>query len=216
MICYASRTGTRRNVRLLAEAGWGWMVGPLDMGGPILAGMRWALDNGAWPAFSQGVEWDEAAFLRALDRYGPGADFVVVPDVVADREASLARTREWLPRLLARADLGNARLLVAVQDGMTFADIEPFLTDPRVGLFIGGSTEWKEAAIIPWGCWAKAHGLYVHCGRVNTARRMALCAAGGIDSIDGTSATKFAKTLPLLSRASKQRDLFAPPRRIYD
>lgn len=213
MKCYASRTGTRRNVAALAAAGWGWMVGPLDMGGPVLADMPWALDNGAWPAFAQGIEWDEAAFVRALDRYGPGADFIVVPDVVGDGPASLARTRAWLPRLLARADLGETRLLIAVQDGMTFADIEPLLVSPRIGIFIGGSTEWKIAAIEPWGRWAKARGLYVHCGRVNTARRIALCAAGGIDSIDGTSATRFAKTLPLLSRAASQSDLFAPPRR---
>lgn len=213
MRCYASRTGTRRNIAALSAAGWGWMVGPLDMGGPILGDMPWALDNGAWPAFAQGIEWDEAAFLRALDRYGPGADFIVVPDIVGDGPASLARTREWLPRLLARADLGDVRLLIAVQDGMTFADIEPLLTSPRIGIFIGGSTEWKIAAIEPWGRWAKGLGLYVHCGRVNTARRIALCAAGGIDSIDGTSATRFAKTLPLLSRAASQDDLFAPPRR---
>lgn len=213
MICYASRTGTRRNIAALAKAGWGWIVGPLDMGGPILGGMPWALDNGAWPAFVNKVPWDREAFISALERYGPGADFIVVPDVVADRDASLRLTCEWLPVLLARPDLARARLLIAVQDGMTFADIEPLLVEPRVGIFIGGGTEWKEAAIIPWGAWAKARGLYVHCGRVNTARRIALCHAGGIDSIDGTSATRFAKTLPLLSRAASQTDLFAPPRR---
>ncbi len=216
MICYASRTATLRNIAALKGAGWGWMVGPLDGRGPRLHGMRWALDNGAWPAFAQKVEWDEPAFARALDQFGPGADFIVVPDVVADRDASLARTRAWLPRLLARADLGNARLLIAVQDGMTFADIEPLLASPRVGLFIGGGTDWKVAAIVPWGSWAKSRGLYVHVGRVNTARRIALCAAGAVDSIDGTSATKFAKTLPLLTRAASQPDLLAPPQETTD
>ena len=210
MICYASRTATARNIAALKAAGWGWMVGPLDQRGPRLHGMRWALDNGAWPAFSQQVPWDEAAFRRALDDFGPGADSIVIPDVVADREASLARTRAWLPDLMARPDLARARLLIAIQDGMTFADIEPLLAAPRVGLFIGGSTEWKVAAIEPWGRWAKARGRYVHCGRVNTARRIAICAAGGVDSIDGTSATKFAKTLPLLTRAASQPDLLAP------
>ena len=210
MICYASRTATRRNIEALRDAGWRWMVGPLDGRGPRLHGMRHALDNGAWPAFSQGVDWNEAAFIDALDQFGPGADFIVVPDVVADCLASLARTRLWLPRLLARADLGDARLLIAVQDGMTFSDVEPLLIDRRVGLFIGGSTEWKLAAIEPWGRWGKARGLYVHTGRVNTARRIAICAGAGVDSIDGTSATKFAKTLPLLTRAAGQRDLLAP------
>tara|TARA_Y100000361_G_scaffold19810_1_gene15456 strand:+ start:265 stop:558 length:294 start_codon:yes stop_codon:yes gene_type:complete len=97
MICYASRTATRRNIEALRDAGWRWMVGPLDGRGPRLHGMRHALDNGAWPAFSQGVDWNEAAFIDALDQFGPGADFIVVPDVVADCLASLARTRLWLP-----------------------------------------------------------------------------------------------------------------------
>lgn len=214
MICYASRTATGRNIAALKGAGWGWIVGPLDERGPSLHGMRHALDNGEWPAFSQGTPWNEAAFLRALDQFGPTADFIVVPDVVANREASIARTALWLPRLLARPDLAATRFLVAVQDGMTEGDLAPFLKDRRVGLFIGGSTEWKVANIIPWGRWGKSRGLYVHVGRVNTARRIAICAAGGVDSIDGTSATKFAKTLPLLSRAASQSDLFAPPRRI--
>lgn len=207
MMGYASRTGTRRNIEALRQAGWGWMVGPLDMGGPIRGGMPWALDNGAWPAFAQGVEWDETAFVKALDRYGPGADFIVVPDVVGEREASLARTCSWLPKLLTRTDLGETRLLIAVQDGMAFDDIEPLLTDPRIGLFIGGGTEWKEAAIIPWGLWAKSRGLYVHVGRVNTVRRIALCSAGLVDSIDGTSATRFANTIPSLNNALRQSSL---------
>lgn len=212
MICCASRTATTRNIAALKGAGWGWIVGPLDQRGPRLHGMRHALDNGAWPAFAQGVPWDERAFRRALDDFGPTADFIVLPDVVADREASLARTHAWLPELLARPDLGRARLLIAIQDGMTFADIEPLLINPRVGLFIGGSTEWKVASIIPLSIWAKERGRYVHVGRVNTARRIAICAAGGVDSIDGTSATKFAKTLPLLTGAASQPDLLAPPR----
>lgn len=210
MICYASRTATRRNIEALRDAGWRWIVGPHDGRGARLFGMRHALDNGAWPAFQQGREWDEEAFVRSLGQFGETADFIVVPDVVADREASLARTAEWLPHLRWRPDLGQARLLIAVQDGMTFADIEPFLIEPRIGLFLGGSTDWKVAAIEPWGRWAKARGRYLHVGRVNTARRIALCAAGGVDSIDGTSATKFAKTLPLLTRAASQPDLLAP------
>ncbi len=203
-MAYASRTRTRRNVAALAAAGWGWMVGPLDCGGPILGGMPWALDNGAWPAHAQGIEWDSLAFMAALGRYGRGADFVVVPDRVGDREATLAKAAIWLPRLLARDDLTATKLLIAVQDGMTVEDIEPLLIEPRIGIFIGGSTEWKEAAIIPWGRWAHDRGRYCHAGRVNTTRRINLCLAGKIKSIDGTSATKFAKTLPMLDGARRQ------------
>lgn len=206
-MAYASRTGTRQNVAALAAAGWGWMVGPLDMGGPILGGMPYALDNGAWPCFSRGLDWDESAFLVALNRYGWGARFVVVPDVVADADKSLRLTQLWLPKLLARHDLCRSRILVAVQDGMQFPDILPLLIDKRVGIFIGGSTEWKERAIIPWGRWAKERDLYVHVGRVNTRRRILLCAAGYADSFDGTSATRFRKTLGPLDCARLQPPL---------
>lgn len=208
MMAYASRTGTRRNIAALKAAGWGWMVGPLDHGGDDMFGMPWALDNGAWPAFSQGIEWDREAFLRALDRHGSGADFIVIPDVVADREASLQLTQQWLPLLLARADLGDAQLLIAVQDGMGMSEIGRLAQmDERIGIFIGGSTDWKLQAIIPWGRWAKERGLYCHVGRVNTSRRIALCAAANADSFDGTSVTRYAANLPKLDGARRQRAL---------
>lgn len=206
MLAYASRTDSKRNVDALRQAGWRWIVGPLDKGDGRLHGMAYALDNGAWPAHAQGVPWDEAAFIRALDRFGAEADFVVVPDVVADREASLIRTREWLPRLLARPEL--RLILIAVQDGMTHDEIAQLADrDPRIGIFIGGSTEWKEGAIIPWGIWADQLGLYCHVGRVNSVRRINLCIAGRIKSIDGTSVTRFSQNIGRLDGARRQRAL---------
>lgn len=210
MIALTSRTGTLSTIAALQAAGWGWMVGPLDHGTSDMFGMPHALDNGAWPAFQTGQPWDEAAFRKALARYGPGALFVVAPDVVGQREASMALTLRWLPELLARPDLAGVPILFAVQDGMTFADVEPHVGG-RVGLFIGGSTEWKLQAIIPWGRWGRERGLYVHVGRVNTARRMALCAAAGATSVDGNSAIMFPKTLPMLDGARRQPDLFHRP-----
>lgn len=205
---YASRTGTRRNIAALSDAGWGWMVGPLDMGGPILGGMAHALDNAAWVEFVTGLPWDEAAFLRAVELHGPSADFIVVPDKVGDAAVTRERIAKWLPLLAARCDIEHVRLLIAVQDGMTFEEVEQ-LAGGRIGIFIGGTTEWKLQAIIPWGRWAKARGIYCHVGRVNTARRIFLCAAGKVSSFDGTSATKYAKTLPLLEQAARQPDLLA-------
>lgn len=205
MMGYASRTDSKRNVLALQQAGWRWIVGPLDKGDGRLHGMGYALDNGAWPAHAQGLEWDEAAFIRALDRFGAEADFVVCPDVVADREASLIRTREWLPRLLARPEL--RLILIAVQDGMTHDEIAQLADDPRIGIFIGGSTAWKLQAIMPWGRWAKDRGLYVHVGRVNSSKRIALCAQAGADSFDGTSATRFSSNVARLDGARRQRAL---------
>lgn len=206
MIGYASRTDSHRNVAALQQAGWRWIVGPLDKGDGRLHGMAYALDNGAWPAHAQEIPWNEAAFVRALDRFGAGADFVVVPDVVADREASLIRTRAWLPRLIARPEL--RLILIAVQDGMTHDEITQLVElDPRIGLFIGGSTEWKLSAIMPWGRWAKEREIYMHVGRVNSSKRIALCAQAGADSFDGTSVTRYSSNLARLDGARRQMAL---------
>ena len=201
MMAYASRTGTKRTIEALRDAGWGWMVGPLDHGRGKLHGMPYALDNGAWPAFANNVEWDQMAFEVALSRYGDGADFIVAPDVVAEREQSLDITRFWLPDLLR--GFPDRRILIAVQDGMEFCDVDPLLDD-RVGIFLGGSTEWKEKAIIPWGQWAAQFGIYCHVGRVNTTRRINLCIAGGCHSFDGTSATRFHTNIAKLDGARRQ------------
>jgi len=53
---------------------------------------------------------------------------------------------------------------------------------------------------------------YFHVGRVNTARRIRLCAEAGADSFDGTSVSRYAQTLPLLESARQQPSLLAPYR----
>lgn len=208
-----SRTGTRSTVAALAEAGWGWLVVPLDQGGPILAGMPHAIDNGAWRSHVQQCAWDEAAFLATVERHGRGALFVVCPDIVMGGAASMARSRAWLPRLLSHPDLSGVPILFAVQNGMRPEDIAD-LVGGRVGIFVGGDTAWKEATMPIWGKMARERGVYFHVGRVNSARRIALCAAAGADSFDGNSPVLFPKTLPLLDRARGQRDLFAPLRKV--
>jgi hypothetical protein len=61
-----------------------------------------------------------------------------------------------------------------------------------------GSTEWKLATMKPWGNFCKARGVHYHVARVNTLRRFGLAAGAHATSADGTSATRFAKTVPLL------------------
>lgn len=116
MIAYASRTGTRRNLDVLREHGWRLLVSA--RGALRSEGFPYALDNGAWSSFQRGEPFDTRAFETAVERMGSGADWIVAPDVVADRDASLALTAEWLPRL------SGFPLLVAVQDGMTVGDVE--------------------------------------------------------------------------------------------
>jgi hypothetical protein len=201
VIGYASRTGTRRNLAALRAAGWRLIVSATsDL---RTAGMRYALDNGAWSCFQQNRAFDTTAFERAVDQVGDGADWIVLPDIVGGGLASLDLSLAWLPRL---RPLG-VPLLLAVQDGMNGDDVRPHI-GPWIGIFVGGSTPWKLATALAWGEIARTRSAYLHVGRVNTARRIALCHAAGADSFDGTSASRFASTVPLLDAARRQPDLF--------
>jgi hypothetical protein len=84
------------------------------------------------------------------------------------------------------------------------------LVGPQVGVFLGGSTEWKIARMAYWGRFCAARGIYYHVARVNSIARMSLAASCGADSIDGSSASRYAVTLPKLAYAARQRDMFAP------
>jgi hypothetical protein len=191
-MAYASRTGTKRNLAALRAAGWRLLVSA--RGVLRTEGFPYALDNGAWTAFQRGEPFDVSAFEKAVALLGKGADWIVIPDKVGDRDASIAMAREWLPRLR-----GIAPLLFAVQDGMTEADIPD-----GCGVFLGGSTEWKLATMRSWGEVCARRGLYYHVARVNTARRIAQAKEAGAQSIDGSSASRFAESLPRLQRAMAQ------------
>jgi hypothetical protein len=78
-----------------------------------------------------------------------------------------------------------------------------------VGIFVGGSdkSDWKERTVGQWAALARSAGAICHVGRVNTQRRIAICAAAGATSIDGTSASRFADSIPVLQRALVQGSL---------
>jgi len=105
---------------------------------PPKAGWVWAADNGAFNA-----KWDADKWLRWLQKPHPrsGCLFAVVPDVVADADATRHRWDQWAPTVAAL----NYPLAYVAQDGVTPEEV-PW--DELDCLFIGGSTEWKlsEAA----------------------------------------------------------------------
>jgi hypothetical protein len=193
MIAYASRTGTRRNLAALRRANWRIMVSA--KGVVRTEGFRYALDNGAWTAFQHQLPFDTEAFLEAYRKLGKGADFVVLPDIVAGGYRSLEFSMSWLPRL------GDCPNYLAVQDGMVDADLPSGIE----GIFVGGTTEWKENTLPMWGSAARRQGIKLHVGRVNSARRIHLCEAVGADSFDGSSVSRYAVTLPGLENARQQR-----------
>lgn len=204
MIGYASRTGTRRNLDALRRAGWQLMV---SAKGPLRPErFRYALDNGAWTAFQRGEPFDVPAFEKAVALLGPGADWIVLPDIVAGGLASLRFSLDWLDTLRNRRALAGAQYLLAVQNGMTPRDIAP-LVGPEIGIFVGGDTPWKLATMAAWARLAHERGAICHVGRVNTARRIRLCAAAGAASFDGSGVSRFASALPRLDLARRQPDI---------
>ena len=197
LIAYASRTGTRRNLAALRGAGWRLLV---SAAGCLRSeGFPYALDNGAWSAFTQGRQFDDRAFSVALRKMGRDADWTVIPDIVAGGPASLSLSLSWMRRVLDETHRG----MIAVQDGLTVDDVRPYLGE-RVGIFVGGSTSWKLATLAEWGRLGQEVGCWVHVGRVNTQRRIHACVAAGATSFDGTSASRFSKTVRPLDRARRQ------------
>lgn len=146
--------------------------------------LPYAIDNGAWHAYVRKLPFNAEAFERVLETHGRNADFITVPDIVCGGLESLEFSKLWLQRLTGYYN----RLLIPVQDGMKAEDVRPLL-HPGIGLFIGGSDRFKEDTM---GEWAEL-GTYIHCGRVNSRRRLKLCQMHGIHSFDGSGPSRFLK-----------------------
>ena len=210
MMPYASWTGTRRTLRALQSHGWRLLMSPDTLNRvkgkraprwPDGSPAGYALDNGAYGAFLRGSGFDDDAFLWAVESIGERADFVVIPDTVADRDATLSQADSWFDRL------SGLRLMLAVQDGMHISDIEPWF-DRGVGVFVGGSTTWKLRTMNSWCKAAKSAGTKSHIGRVNTVKRIRMCQYAGADSFDGTSVTRYSCNIHRLDSALRQGCLF--------
>lgn len=182
---YFSRTGTARQLDLHRALGTHCLVSA--KGVLRTEGFPYAIDNGAWTAHQQGQPFDDGAFVTCVDLLGRAAEWVAAPDIVCGGPASLAMSLRWLAWCLDRTE----RVLLPVQNGMTAADLAPHLS-PRVGIFVGGDDSFKEGTMAMWAALARRHGAYCHVGRVNTKRRIELCALAEVDSFDGTTWTRFA------------------------
>lgn len=188
----------------------GWIMSPKGWRTPRLP---YALDNGAFTGFAP------AAFraMLAKARRQSAPMWVVVPDVVGDKDATMRSWQQWEPEL--RDDW---TLAIAVQDGMTARDVP---AEAEV-VFVGGSTRWKWRTVRGW-C---ADFPRVHVGRVNTERMLWMAHECGAESCDGTgwfrgSWRQFAGLLRYLEESTHGRrqmtmdailDEPAPARRLED
>lgn len=155
----------------------GWLISPDGWRKPP-SWMPYALDNGAFGAWSNQRPWDEGKFVTLLERarmhFRPL--WVVVPDVVADREATIEKWPIWKPKI--REIIPDVPLAFAVQDGMTPADVP---SDADV-VFVGGTTDWKWRYARTW----TENFKRVHIARVNSERKLWACHDIGAESCDGT------------------------------
>ena len=156
----------------------GWLIGPTARRKTRLrSNMPFALDNDAFTAWKDGTTWDEAAWMEMLELAKfSGLDplWVLVPDVVADRNGTLEMWGKYSPA----AKSYGWPLAFAVQDGMAAEDVP----NGAEIVFVGGTTFWKWNTLPTW----TTNFPRVHVGRVNEARRILTCERLGVESVDGT------------------------------
>lgn len=144
---------------------------------PIDPWMPFVLDNDAYTAWRDRKPWDEAAWRGMLDwvkTTGLIPRWAAVPDVVADREATI---KNWGRYSCVIKSLGW-HTAFCVQDRMTITDVP---SDADV-VFVGGTNKWKFPNLEMW----TANFPRVHCARVNPAHRLEVCERFGCESVDGT------------------------------
>jgi hypothetical protein len=143
----------------------------------------WAMDNGAYSGFEADV------FMRMLERFHgrKGCRWVACPDVVGDAAETLQRWPFW-SRVIRGVGFVPALVL---QDGMLASEI-PWREIG--GVFVGGTDRWKFSPQARELCaYAKARGLTVHVGRVNSQKRIFASHEMGADTWDGGQYSMFAK-----------------------
>ncbi len=151
-------------------------------GNRIPAGSLYACDNGkygnGWPGTRAWHSW----LTATIHRYGSDRClFAVAPDTPFDAAATLAESTPWLPAI---RNLG-VPAAYAAQDGCEQPGLLPW-TDIDV-VFLAGSTPWKTGpTAYSIAQQAKARGMGVHMGRVNSLKRLRIAETFGCDSADGT------------------------------
>lgn len=142
----------------------------------------WAMDNRAYSGFEADL------FMRMLQRFHgrKGCRWVACPDVVGDAAETLERWTFWSQVIRG---VGFVPALV-LQDGMLTSEV-PWRE--LGGVFVGGTDAWKFSPQAHDLCaYAKARGLTVHVGRVNSRKRIFEAVRMGADSFDGGQYSMFA------------------------
>ena len=157
----------------------GWMLSPGDWR-ITPDGLFYSLDNGAFGAYSKGVEFDGGAWLahvaKAIKSEKPPR-FLVVPDVVTKAAETLELWAIFAPALRQLCDI---QLALAVQDGMSVDDVLELEQQPDI-VFVGGTKQFKVDTLAAWCRFDR-----VHVGGVNSLNMLWECDWHGVESVDGS------------------------------
>ena len=187
---YCGSVGGIKALTYMWEKDYGIMLNPISWKysqGGAMDWRYWALDNGAYKAYTDNTEFDEDRFLKTVYEKVPKSDmkpdFIVVPDIVGGGKESLGFSLHWYNRLRG---LSKYNWYLAVQDGMEIDEVEKVI-DKFGGIFVGGTVKWKVKTGEEWVKLAHAHNLPCHIGRVGVFRRIIWARRINADSIDSTS-----------------------------
>lgn len=143
------------------------------------------LDNGAYTDSFDGEAWVEM-IDKALTEMPTRPDFVVMPDVYGDAEATIDRHREWLydrPLPLRSGELPRYWVL---QPGLPIG--EQFeAVEGCQGVFVGGPRRWKRAHGAEIVAEAEQRGLRTHVGNPGGEDGLVWAYKVGFDSVDTTT-----------------------------
>ena len=150
-------------------------------------GSPYIVDNGEYQAMSRGVEWDLEAWHDVLDKAAKqpfAPDFVVLPDVYNDAEATLARHREHIDAVRLR----GLRPAAVLQPGMDATTQVRLANKIGAGvIFVGGCNRWKRAVGEDIVAQAHDRGMAVHVGNPGVPDGLAWAEGIGVDSVDTAS-----------------------------
>lgn len=189
--------------RAIIAAGHGMIVCRPHFGLPKLE-CPWVFDNGAFVDFLNGSDFDGDGFERCVIRLMDiqpcqRPEWSVVPDIVASPK-SLPFSVHWRETLP-----DDLKWYLAIQDGMTPELVDSAFTKvPFDGLFIGGSSAWKNSMACEWVKYGHGRKLPVHIGRVNGWKRLQWAVNIGADSVDGTGWTRDPRWLAFLQDLPKK------------
>jgi len=210
IIPYCSVTTNKRNLHALSRYPWRFLLST-SMPNAVSLKRRnkdfangYAIDNGAFADYSNQRPFQSEKFKRLIGIWGEGSDWVAVPDSIGNRNKTLEMADYWIDKI-------PFNKVLVVQDGMKTEDLDAFKSK-IVGIFIGGTTDWKLKTIPYWSQWALENKKLCHVGRVNSVRRLKCCVEACATSFDGSGMARFVELAQRMTNAliviDKQMTLF--------